>query len=211
MCWLMFSALCASCDPPSLHPSLPVLGLVTGRWWQEQNLCSTVLGSTMRRITLKITVPAVSHHSPGQIGGFGSCTGQLRASRAVCATLVMLESQEQENLLGRMLGSKSSAKQCSSIWVLQNLEVFSGALCLQSCPGLKNSVTGCGCNVLQPQEGDLKRGSGTLTQDCLTHISLQSCLSVILMSFLHSLLFTVTFSLMQGDQMPQHDSKSLYP
>lgn len=157
----------------------------------------------MKRVTFKITVPAVSHHMPwaDQTGGFGSYTGHWAAQGLkgrVCCTC-LLENQEQEKLLGSVLGSNISTQQCNPSAALQNLEVFSGHLCLWSCPGLKNSVTECGCNVVQPQEVDLKWGSGTLTQDFLTHISLQSCLSccwVIFMSFLHALLFTVTFSLM---------------
>lgn len=40
----------------------------------------------------------------------------------------------------------------------------------------RNSVTEGGSNALQPQEGDLKRGAGTLTQDFLAPVSLQCCL-----------------------------------
>lgn len=92
----------------------------------------------------------------------------------------MWESYEQEKLLSSLLGLSCSRTWCSPIWSLQNYMFWKLFLSIwvSVLPWLleRNSVTKSGCNMLEPQKGDLRRGVGTLIQEFLAPVSLQCCL-----------------------------------
>lgn len=135
----------------------------------------------MKRVTFKIPVTAVSHHM---------------AWAVIRQKVLDLEALDTSGPEGQPMPHLScwKARSRRSYWEMcwaqraprgsaAPFGLFSGHLCLWSCPGLKNSVTECGCNVVQPQEGNLKRGTQTLTQDFLAKLPF-SYFSVILTYFI---------------------------